>query len=407
MPELTDTLRFASALSTEDDAAEATAELIEAARDDLGEGPVDLALLFASAHYTHAFGAMAAMVEAELEPRVALGLTAAGVIGAGAERQHAAGVSLLLGRLQGATLHPFRYDDLDWPASADDPAALRRAVTGSADASDVSAVLLFVDPFAMPMVKFMPALNEALPGVPVIGGLASAANQPGENRLLLGDDPAAQGAVGVAIGGDLRVESIVSQGCRPIGRSWVITQARHNIIQQLGGRPAMQVVQETAEALPPEDQSLLRAGLFVGRVIDEYKDRFGRGDFLIRNIIGADQNNGYIAIGDLVRAGQTIQFHVRDGRTAEEDLRLLLAAHQLDDPPAAALLCNCNGRGTHMFREPNAETTIIRDCLGDIPLAGFFAAGEIGPIGGQNFLHGFTASLAVFRSGRCAPDDGE
>jgi small ligand-binding sensory domain FIST len=153
-----------------------------------------------------------------------------------------------------------------------------------------------------------------------------------------------------------------------------------------------------AEAASDDDRRLMEGGLLIGRVISEYKDRFGRGDFLIRNIVGADEQQGFIAIADLVRVGQTVQFHVRDARAAEEDLRLLLEAQRLHGPAAGAVLCTCNGRGSNMFPRPNVESALISDALGHAPMAGFFAAGEIGPVGAENFLHGFTSSLAVFRA---------
>jgi len=236
--------------------------------------------------------------------------------------------------------------------------------------------------------------------VPTVGGMASAASQSGDNGLLLNGRVLDEGAVGVAIGGrHIRVDCTVSQGCRPIGEPWVITRARHNLIQEVGGQPIMDAVQQTAREAESEDRALVQEhGLLVGRVINEYKSRFGRGDFLIRNILGADQDTGYIAVSDLMRIGQTIQFHVRDRHTAEEDLRLLLQNQKLHGPASGALLCTCNGRGQRLFHQPALESSLVREAFGHAPLAGFFASGEVGPVGDVNFLHGFTASLAVFRS---------
>lgn len=208
------------------------------------------------------------------------------------------------------------------------------------------------------------------------------------------------GAIALAVGGDVQVDITVSQGCRPIGQPLVITKAKRNVILELGGRKALPAITDMIEHLGDDDRHLVRTGgLFVGRVINEYKARFGRGDFLIRNLMGYDEESGYVAVNDTnVRTGQTVQFHVRDQRTAREDFSLLLEAQKVHGPGAGALLFSCNGRGLKLFDKPNADADMIHGALGDMPLAGFFAAGEIGPVGGQAFLHGHTASLMVFRS---------
>jgi small ligand-binding sensory domain FIST len=241
-------------------------------------------------------------------------------------------------------------------------------------------------------------MNENHPGVPVLGGMASGIRGPGQCRLLLNDTVHDQGGAGVLLYGPLGLRSIVSQGCRPIGQHMVITKAEDNIIFELSGKPPMQQLKDLWETLTPDEQRLFQQGLHVGRVLNEYRGDFQRGDFLVRNVLGLDRSTGALAITERVRVGQTVQFHVRDADTAGEDLHALLQldvqAH--DKRPAAALLFSCNGRGTRLFHQPNHDAGAIRSQAGDIPLAGFFAQGELGPIGAQNFLHGFTASLAMF-----------
>ena len=208
----------------------------------------------------------------------------------------------------------------------------------------------------------------------------------------------ARGAVAVLVQGPVRISTVVSQGCRPIGRPFVVTKAERNVIRELGGRPPLAQLQELFAELSSDEQTLARQGLHVGQVIDEYRETFGRGDFLVRNVQGADPESGAIAIGDWVRVGQTVRLHVRDAASADRDLREALRAQAdaLGDAGAAgALLFTCNGRGSHMFDVPDHDATAIEDGLG-VPAAGFFAAGEIGPVGGRNFLHGFTATMAVF-----------
>jgi small ligand-binding sensory domain FIST len=201
----------------------------------------------------------------------------------------------------------------------------------------------------------------------------------------------------VSLSGPIEIETVVSQGCRPIGHTLVITKARENVIEHLGGKPSLAVIKEIIDTLKPEDKELLRHGLLMGRVMSEYKDSFGRGDFLVRNVMGVDQETGAIAITDLVRAGQTVQFHVRDQATASEDLNHMLDPQRTRPPAAGGLLFSCNGRGTQMFAHPCHDISAARSAMPQTPVAGFFAAGEIGPVGGKNFIHGHTASFALFR----------
>jgi small ligand-binding sensory domain FIST len=298
--------------------------------------------------------------------------------------------------LPGVTLSP-------WTSTPDDPIPLAHANQIAERihlSDDFRATIMLGEPFTTPITRLLPAITGCGgPGrpVPVVGGMASGAGQPGHNRLILDDQVLAAGSIGVSVAGEVDVGFVVSQGCRPIGKTLVVTKAKDNVILELGGSPAMQVLQELASGLTDDERELLQKGLLIGNVLDEHKTHFGRGDFLVRNILGFDQQRGGVVVGDLPRLGQTIQFHVRDAVTAGEDLQLLLDAQQLNDEPFGALLFTCNGRGHRLFGEPNHDISVIAERLGDVPIAGFFAAGEIGPIGDRSFLHGHTASLALFR----------
>ena len=238
--------------------------------------------------------------------------------------------------------------------------------------------------------------------------MASGGWEPGQNRLVDRDGEIDSGAIAVLVHGDIRVRSVVSQGCRPIGRHFVITKAEQNVIQELSGQPALEQLQQVYAELSESEQALVRQGLHVGRVMNEYQDKFGRGDFLVRNVIGADDNSGAIAIGDFVKPGQTVQFNVRDAQTADEDLRALLQAGEsghsgvasAQKPPILPTAVRCCSPATAAVHDCflNRITTRGRSrmLLGPVPLAGFFAQGEIGPVAGKNHLHGFTASVAVF-----------
>jgi small ligand-binding sensory domain FIST len=243
-------------------------------------------------------------------------------------------------------------------------------------------------------------MNEDWPQLKISGGVASGCPAPGDARLLIDDAVHTEGAVAVHLSGTPGPATVVSQGCRPIGEPLVITQAERNEICQLGGRAALLQLKEIFDRLPTRDQQAVQSGLHIGRVVNEYLDEFQQGDFLIRNVMGIDPESGRIAVGDYFRAGQTVQFQIRDETSADAEMAQLLAAAARDGStlPAAGLLFSCNGRGTRMFSVENHDADLIKQKLGDIPLAGFFAAGEIGPVGGKNYLHGFTASLLLFQN---------
>jgi len=254
------------------------------------------------------------------------------------------------------------------------------------------ACLLIGDPFSFPTDLLLEHLNERVPGTVVMGGMASGGLGSGDTRLFLDDRVVDSGAVGARVPG-IRIRALVSQGCRPIGNAYTVTRAERGIVHELGGRPPLERLRELVATLTPQDRELVGQGLHVGRVIDEYKAELGRGDFLIRGVRGVDPESGAMAVGDTIEVGETIQFHVRDAATADEDLRTLLEREA--EPAAGALLFTCNGRGSRLFSVPDHDASLVSRKLGGRPLAGFNCAGEIGPIGGKNFLHGFTASIAL------------
>jgi len=259
--------------------------------------------------------------------------------------------------------------------------------------------LVFADPFAFDGNSFLTGINQAYPGLPVVGGLASAASEPGENILILDGEVMRDGLVGVCLTGNLRVETVVSQGCRPIGETFIVTRAQRNIIYELAGRPFYKVLEEVLGKGTDYDRHLANEAIFIGIAMDEYKDNFKRGDFLIRGVLGVDPQSGAGAVGDHMRVGQTIQFHLRDAKTANEDLHELLKQYKTKKQTTSvhgAFVFSCNGRGINLFKERDHDIRIIQHHLGPVPAAGFFCAGEIGPVGGINFLHGFTNSMALF-----------
>jgi small ligand-binding sensory domain FIST len=376
---------FASALSQHPVPTQAVGEVSGQLIEQLGGQGCDLAVCFASTHHVGAFEDMAPALHSLLEPSVFLGGTAVAVVAGPHEVEEEPAFAAFAARLDETELRPVMLRLEETPDGA--------ALTGwpSFERSP-ETLLLFADPFTFPADAFLARVNQDLPGLRIIGGMASSAGSPGGNRLVLDDRIVDHGAVGVFIDGGIEVRTLVSQGCRPIGRPYVVTKAEQNLIGELGGKPAIERLQELAAGATEEERELLRRGLHVGLVVDEHKAEFARGDFLVRNLLGADEESGALAIGERVSVGQTVQFHVRDADAADEDLRELLAGADAN----AALLFTCNGRGRHLFSVADHDAGMVEKLLGPIPLAGAFCAGEIGPVGGRNFLHGFTASLALF-----------
>jgi small ligand-binding sensory domain FIST len=395
---------FAAALSQSAGFREAVTEVCDRAGAELGAAP-DLAVVFFSTHHAEHASEIAAVLQQRLTPKATLGCVAESVIGRDREVEQQPALSLWLAKWRGpVALQPFH---LTLERTADGPSLLGwpDALLGAAAAQPTepftptrSAVLLLGDPYTFPTDLFLQRMNEDVPGVPVLGGMASGISGAGHCKLIADGIIRDQGAIGVLLEGEIGLRWIVSQGCRPIGRHMVITKAQQNVILELSGQTPLEQLKELWQTLSPHDQELFQRGLHIGRVLNEYQGEFQRGDFLIRNVIGLERQTGALVVNEQVRVGQTVQFQVRDADSADEDLHALLqldlGAHERR--PAGALLFSCNGRGTRMFPGPDHDATAVRQETGTIPLAGFFAQGELGPVGGQNFIHGFTASVALF-----------
>lgn len=386
----------ASVISSHHDTRTAAYEVAELLQDAM-PGACDLLMIFGSYHHRAALEDAAASIRSTISPRVMMATTAEAVLGDNEERDGVAGLSAIAMRMPGAQLKTWTTTPED-PMRLKDPAMIAERI-GLSD--DFRAAIMMADPFTTPVPRLLPVMTGCggEQPVPIIGGMASGGTQPGLNVLMLDDQVISAGGIGVSIFGDVLIDFVLSQGCRPVGSPMVVTEAQRNLILELGSRPAMEVLQEFGEQLTEKDKHHLRGGLLIGTVINEYKDHFGRGDFLVRNVLGFDKRAGGIAVGDVPRIGQTVQFHVRDAETAGEDLQLLLDAQVMNEnKPFAGLLFTCNGRGERLFNEPNHDLNMIHGRFGNLPVAGFFAAGEIGPIGTTSFLHAHTAALALFRA---------
>lgn len=384
-------MKCSSALSTAASSESAFGDVVDRASKAMAGEQADLALIFCSAHHAESLGQIAEAVRARGLSRHVIGCTGESIVGETREVERLPALALWTIALPGVALKPTRLTYGE------------EGMSGWVDPTGDNArrSLIFLgDPFSFPADDFLKERNTGSPGLRIVGGMASAGGAPGENRLVLDGEVFDDGAVGIVVDGPVSVRTIVSQGCRPIGRPLIVTRADRNMIRELGRQPVLEVFREIYEDLSPDDQERVQNGLHLGRVINEYQERFERGDFLVRNVLGTDDAGG-LAITDLIRVGQTVQFHVRDAETADEDLRRLLEHERAARPEgrvAGALLFSCNGRGTRLFPEPNHDVAVIHAVFGPVPVAGFFAMGEIGPVGGQNFIHGFTASVVLFES---------
>jgi small ligand-binding sensory domain FIST len=377
---------FAASMSEHPMATHATGEVVGHVLEALGDAP-DLAVLFVTAPHAGALEDIARTVREVLHPGTLLGVTAVSVLGGDREVEEHPAVTLWAASL-GAAVTPVRLD-ASVPSIGIAVSGLDHDLVGD---MQERTLLLLADPFSMPVDGFLEAAPETYPGLRIIGGLASAARGPGGNRLVLDDRQYTDGAVGALLPPVDSLTAVVSQGCRPIGTPMTVTKSDGRIIYELAGRPALERLVELLESLEPEERALAQRGIHLGRVINEHKVDFDRGDFLIRTVLGGDRDVGAIAVGDEVDIGATVQFQVRDAESADHDLRELLAGRRAQ----GALVFTCNGRGTHLFGQPDHDARVINAHVEGGATAGMFCAGELGPIGDRSFLHGFTASILLF-----------
>jgi small ligand-binding sensory domain FIST len=361
------------------DAGTCAAEAAGAVRAQLGGTPADLAFVFVSAEHAAEAEQVAAEVRQALDPGVLIGASTEAVIGGGHEFEGRPAVSVLAASLGAGS------------------ARARHVTAAEAGVLDLSGPAVVVaDPYTFPVERLLDDMNDVGAGV-AVGGLASGGRGAGEHVLFCGEDVHREGAVVVDLDGPVELRVLVSQGCAPIGPEMVVTQAESNVIHELAGRPAYGRLVEIVGSLDPHQAELASRGVLAGLVIDENRVDYGADDYLVRGILGGDPESGAIAVGDVPRVGQTFRFHVRDASTADAGLRAALEdGTSQPGRVTGGLLFACNGRGMGLFGTPDHDAAATAAALGGAPVAGMFCAGEIGPVGGRTFLHGFTATLALF-----------
>jgi small ligand-binding sensory domain FIST len=385
--------RVGAGLSTHEDGREAARAALDAALAPLGGRPADLVFLFVSPQHEDVQRAIIDVATERVGGATVLGCSAGGVIGARREIEDAPAVVAWAASLPGIGVQPFRLT-----FQREDDHAIIEGLEDLPSRDDKPVMVMLADPFSFPADVLLDHLNDTSAGIPIVGGMASGGLEAGRNSLYFNDEILRDGAVGAILTGG-GMTTVVSQGCRPVGHTYAVTRAERNVLFEMGGAPAMTRIEELYAESTDRDQLLIRRGLHVGSAITETKPELGRGDFLVRNVVGVDRDTGAIAISDVVEVGRTVQFQVRDAESAREDLRVVLERERTARPSdvAGALLFSCNGRGSALFGQPDHDVNAVRRAFGDVPVAGFFAAGEIGPVAGKNFLHGFTASILLFR----------
>lgn len=375
-------MSFTAAISRHPSAADATAEVVGHVLERDGAQP-DLALVCCTTPHVDAFDEIVGTISTLVSPARLLAVTAGGVVGRHEEVEDVPGLSLWTARL-GYVPEPVRLTAASTPAGV----ALQGLPHVDPDAG--STALLLADPFTLPVPDVLDVIAADERPLPVIGGLASAGMSPGQNRLALDDDVYEDGGVGVVL---QEVECVVSQGCRPIGSPMIVTKAEGNRLYQLAGRNALDRLELLLGEVTAEERALLSmGGVHLGIVADEHQLAFARGDFLVRNVVGADRDTGALVVGAQPEVGTTVQFHLRDAASADEDLRALLTGRRAE----GALLFTCNGRGRRLFGIADHDAQLVADLTPDQGVGGMFCAGEVGPIGTRSFLHSFTASVVLF-----------
>ena len=383
-------MRFASTLATGARPARSIERTLAELRAALGGAAPDLVTCFLAAEHADQAEELVLRLRAAFPRAALLGCTARSVIGGGRELEDAPGVALLAASLPGVAIRPFQLG----PAAVAAP-GLARAI--ACEPRDEAQLLVLADPWSADVDSLLVGLDAELPGALRAGGLASGGEGPGASVLFAGDAVRRDGVVGLALRGALCIDTLVAQGCRPIGQPLFVTRCRGQLLEEVDGRPPLEVLNELYAEAAPDDQKLFRHSLFLGLEMRPERERYGRGDFLIRSMVGVEPESGALAVAALLRERQVVQFHLRDARSAAADLADRTARYEHGAEARGALLFSCLGRGRHLYGEPDHDTRLFRERVAPVPIGGFFCNGEIGPVGGTTFLHGYTSSFGIFR----------
>ncbi|HET6582788.1 MAG TPA: FIST N-terminal domain-containing protein [Nannocystaceae bacterium] len=388
-------MQWVSKVSTAASFVDALAETVAGIHAHLDGSAPSLVFAFASPHHREHFVRAPGELTDAFPGAVVFGCSGAGIVGDGRELERTPALSLTGAVLPAVELSTFHVEADDLPG-ADDPEAWHARLGLAGDAS--GGLVVLADPFTCDGGPLLQSLDRAFPTLVKIGGLASGGNQPGETALFSGASTFGSGAIGLAMTGNIVVDALVAQGCRPIGTPMFVTRSERNVIHELDGRPVARVLQEVYEQAAPRDRELMRSSLFLGLVTRPDQQVYRQGDFLVRNILGLDARTGALAVAAEAAKNGVVQFHLRDADTSSEDLGVVLRGYaEHGHRPAGALMFSCLGRGQGLYGRPNHDVDALREHLGDVAAGGFFCNGEIGPVGGRTHLHGYTTSFGLFR----------
>ncbi len=391
-------MKWSSAVSDNPFLSEAARECAAALGAELGDLSPDLTVVFVSADHASEYAKVPELLREHCGDGLLVGCSSGGVIGAGREVENRPGFAIASANLPDVELVPFHINSDDVP-DADAPPDSWEALVG-ADPSEDPQFLLLADPFSSRADDLVVGLDYAFPRSVKIGGIASGGGQPGSNAFFLGHELFDGGVVGVAMSGALTVDTVVAQGCRPVGWPLQVTSCTKNILEEVDGSAPFEVLRQIYAKSSERDQQLFRHSMFIGVAMDEFNDSPQLGDFKIRNIVGVNEKTGIVVVDEALREGQTVQFHLRDKETASQDLNSLLTRYSGEnkvEDGSGALLFSCLGRGSGLYGRPDHDTDMFRDVVRPLPLTGFFCNGEIGPVGDTTFLHGYTSSFGIFR----------
>lgn len=391
-------MKWVSALSKLTDIDAAVEEACEKIKSQLGQDEADLTVIFVAPQYKDFYDKVPDLVSRYLKPGILFGCSGGGIIGNGEEAEQQAAFSITCAKLPGVKIQPFYSETKQLPDQDTSPSVWREWL--DVNIEDHPHFIFLADPFSFRGEEFLAGIDFAYPNSKKVGGLASGAQALGGNALYLADKIYDNGLIGIALSGDIEVDTIVAQGCRPIGEPMKITDCQETLLKELDGKPTLEVLQDLNETLSDSDKKLLQTSLFLGIEMNPMNDDPKQGDFLIRNLMGVDRESGALAIGALLRTGQLVQFHLRDKNMSAEDLDVMLTRYLSQghaENASGALLFSCLGRGQYLYGEANHDSNMFHNKLGKIPLGGFFCNGEIGPVGNTTFLHGYTSSFGIFR----------
>jgi small ligand-binding sensory domain FIST len=388
-------MEWNSVISNNPDLSTALASCVETLEISSDEEP-NVIFVFASPHYGDDEWRIGSVLRERYPEVNVVGCTGGGIIGGGYEVERRPALSVTAASMPGTSVTPFHLESTDMvPPDSSTTGWMSRLGVKEAPV----AVVLFADPFSADVRSLVVGLEAAFPSTVIVGGLASGGREPGEHTLQMNGQTMQSGVVGVCLSGNIAVDTIVAQGCRPIGPPCFVTSVEDRTLKGLDGRPALDVLEGICRTLEPTEAALARQALFAGVAMRKNQQAYESGDFLVRELVGAVPDERALVIAAQLTVHDILQFHIRDARAAWAELdRLLERFVEGERAPVGALMFSCVGRGEALFGEAGHDSKVIAQHLGKLPIGGFFGNGELGPVGGQTWIHGYTTVLAFFRT---------